>query len=194
MSNHSLQKIQILCISLSLCTAATALLLSTHSLRGKEPSSPYAPPTEQHFNNTEPRLLDRMLLSIQETSFYTQRNSELYLAIAGIFAPNTPTVETWMQARIFFRNEMLIWEEVRNTPFYQVSASSVEAKWKQMMHAKESGPFSKALNHLQAQDSELRHLLEEILIIQNAKEIKSKLNAIDIWISALEKKYHSRFF
>jgi hypothetical protein len=178
-------------------TAAIALLTSL-PLHGKEKKGlhPDASSTRETPPTSEPRVLERMLLAVQESAFYTQRQCEVYLAVADFLFPemNVPSVQDWMKARTYFRNDMLIWEEVRNTPFYRVSSISIETKWRQIAPAHSNGAIVKTLRHFQVQDAELRRILEEVLIIQNAKSMKSKLNPIETWISTLEKKFHSRFF
>lgn len=162
--------------------------LSLSGLQGKEAKS--------HSDTEDVRILDRMLLSIQERSFYTQRQCELYLAVTSALFPdaNVPAVQEWEKARTYFRNDKLIWEEVQNTPFYRVTALSIETNSKKLALAKTNGSLAKTLQLLQAQDKELRQVLEEVLIIQNAKSIKSKLSTVAEWVSTLEKKFHSRFF
>lgn len=174
--------------SLFFCFCLLLLGLSLSDLQGKG--------AKPHNNTEDVRILDRMLLSIQERSFYTQRQCELYLAVAAALFPdaNVPTVQEWEKARTHFRDDKLIWEEVQNTPFYRVTVLSIETNWKKLALAKATGPLAKTLHQLQVQDTELRHVLEEVLIIQNAKSIKSKLSTVTEWVSTLDKKFHSRFF
>ncbi len=178
--------------------AATLVFLTASPAQGKElkSPSPAAGISSEKSPNVDPRVLERMLLAIRETAFYTQRQCELYLAVARAAIANTqaPSLHDWAKARSYFRDDMLIWEEVRNTSFYHVSPSAIEAEWKRLVAEKTSAPLSNVLQHLQVQDSELRRVLEQVLIIQNAKSMKSKLSTIEAWVSTLEKKFHSRFF
>src|SRR3989338_8844019 len=113
--------------------AATGMLfLIAYPLIGKEPLLATAGIKAEKIQ--EPLVLERMLLAVQETAFYTQRYCELYLAVASTLFPqaNTPSVQEWARARVYFRNEMLIWEEVRTTPFYRLSPTTVETQWRQL--------------------------------------------------------------
>lgn len=163
---------------------------------------PVTSPETQIISKRPPHeaVIDRMLLSIQEYSHYTQRQCELYLAVMHGIAPDPllPKAEmaSWLAARNYFLDERLAWEEIHTSSFYAVSSRVLDANWFLLDQERKNlaSYTGKALARLKATDTELHTLLNEVLMIQNAKNLKAKLETPEPWIATLHHKYRWRFY
>ena len=147
---------------------------------------------------TESLLLDRMILAVEETAHYSQRQCEAYLTLVHFLFPEEksplPTRETWLDSRAFFRDDMVILAEIRSTTFSQELQNEIPKKWGLVQEARKNpdSPISKIFYRWEEKD--LRILTQEVVTIQHMRNLRVKIDSLDHWLETLRVKHQNRFY